>query len=619
MTNLSSIDILTQYSVVFLTHKNLMKLYITVHRGAAITIGVLVSLVVNVVIFPDYAFETLEKEYGQFYMEAFEWIREIVYQYLESNYQPEGLEENYLRLTKREKKIAVLLQDASMEMKVLKGELGILDLSFERLSRRIEDFHAFYHGLLQEKPGHAYQENHRTALEELLGKMHELSEVDGWQGAARMAAAKAMAGELATMESVYQKTLESRHDEKYGVFDFLIFLELIYLLQRVVNDLSMEKRDQFISDVALETDSGTEVESTDLFRFRLFHRTRAIHIPSMKYAIKGALGIVSVFWFWFWAEIPGNALNMSVAVITVLQQDLMSTYHKGLLRFLGCLVGALTGYAFLGLQVESTFFLCVSTFMVVFFFAYIWGGRPGTAYLGCQAALCYVVATIHDLHAVASLAPPTERLVGIFLGVLFTWIINLLVWREDLLEKFHGSLRLAETKIASIGEEIAAKFQGNSRPKPVALDVAALQATLQTLLKQVELSADEAIPVRSWLDQLHFFAEESAGMEAADPETVAVLKKLNPDFIPHLVETIFLLSQAQSEKDYNFLFLKLDEREQEFRQMIVDLRKGVILSKPLMFKQRFAHTLIVCRRIIYRLQSMVDAGRRFPQIDADNH
>ena len=35
--------------------------YITVHRGAAITIGVLVSLLVNVVLFPDYAHETLKE------------------------------------------------------------------------------------------------------------------------------------------------------------------------------------------------------------------------------------------------------------------------------------------------------------------------------------------------------------------------------------------------------------------------------------------------------------------------------------------------------------------------------------------------------------------------------
>ena len=587
-------------------------LYITVHRGAVITIGVLVSLMVNVVFFPDYASETVEEEFDRFCMELFKWIREIIYQYLNGDYRPERVEDKYLQLVKGEKKITVLLRDAAMEMKVLRGELGILDLLFERLCRRAEDFHGFYQGLLQEKPDHAYQENHRTALEGLLEKMDNLSEPDGWQGAGRMAAAKAMTCELATMESVYQETLECRHDEKYGVFDFLIFLELIYLLRRVVNDLSMEKREEFISDVALETDSNNiEMENTDLFRFKLFHRTRAIHIPSLKYAVKGALGIVSVFWFWFWAEIPGNALNMSVAVITVLQQDLMFTYHKGLLRFLGCLAGALTGYAFLGLQVESTFYLCASTFMVIFFFAYIWGGRPGAAYLGCQAAICYLVATIHDLHAVTSLAPPTERLVGIFLGVLFTWVINLLLWREDLLERFRGSLRFAEKKIAGIGEEMAAKFQGSRRSKPVGLDVAALQATLQQLFKQVELSADEAIPVRSWLAQLRYFAEESAGMEAANPETSALLKELNPDFIPRLVETVFLVSLAQSEKDYHFLFLQLEEREREFNQMIVDLRKGVILSKPMMFKQRFAHTLIICRRIIYRLHSLADSGRRF--------
>jgi len=52
---------------------------------------------------------------------------------------------------------------------------------------------------------------------------------------------------------------------------------------------------------------------------------------------------------------------------------------------------------------------------------------------------------------------------------LFTWTINLLVWPEDLLAKFLDNIRIAETRLAAIGEEIAAKFQGNTRSKPVAV------------------------------------------------------------------------------------------------------------------------------------------------------
>jgi hypothetical protein len=223
-----------------------------------------------------------------------------------------------------------------------------------------------------------------------------------------------------------------------------------------------------------------------------------------------------------------------------------------------------------------------------------------------------VLATVHDLAAMTSLAPPTERLAGIFLGISFIWTINLLVWPEDLLSKFSNNIRMAETKLAAIGEEIAARFQGNRRPNPVALDVTALQSTLQTLLKQVELTPDDVIPIRSWLDQLRLLAEESAGMDAVDPKTAQVLAKLNPDFIPLLVETVFLLSLARSEEAFRVLFLRLDEREREFQQIISDMRQGVIISKSMEFKQRFAHTLIICRRLVYRLRVLGEARSRFP-------
>lgn len=592
--------------------------YITVHRGAAITIGVLVSLVVNVVFFPDYAWEILKNDLERHRMETIAWIREIVHQYLQCNYHPERVEAKYRQLITGGRRIATLLQDASVEMKVLKGDLGVLHTLFKRLSRRIEDFHAFYQGLSPGGQDQAYQENHRAAMAGLLEKLERLTKPEGWSPDTKDRVAEDINRDLVALESNYAKTLAVGRREAYGVLDFLTFLELVFLLRRIVDDLTFKTQDASVNEVASVPESSFDDENADLYRFEFLGRLHAIYIPSLKYAIKGALGIVCVFWFWFWAQIPGGGLNMSTAVVTVLQQDLMSTTHKGLLRFLGCLVGAAAGYAFLGFQVESTPTLCISLFAVIFVFAYIWGGRPGSAYLGCQAALCYLVATIHDLAAMTSLAPPTERLAGIFLGVLFTWTINLLVWPEDLLAKFSDSIRIAETKLAAIGEEIAARFQGNTRPKPVALDVTAMQSTLQTLLKQVELTAEEAIPIRFWLDQLRLFAEESAGMDAVDSETAEVLAKLNPDFIPLLVETIFLVSLARSQEDFRLLFLRLGEREREFQQIIDDLRQGaVIFSKPMAFKQRFAHTLIICKRLIYRLRALAEAQSLFPAFLAD--
>ncbi|EFK09761.1 conserved hypothetical protein [delta proteobacterium NaphS2] len=586
--------------------------YITVHRGAAITIGVLVSLVLNVVLFPDYAHETLKEDFVRHRTRTFEWIQEIVRQYTENDYLSEAVEMPYRELIRGSRKIGNLLKDAAFEMKLLRGDPQILNALINRLSNRIEDFHAFYQELSRHRSERAYQGNHRTAMEDLSIKLGLLAKAQGWSLDEKDSSEKEIRQILARLESDYGKTVVDGRTKAYGILDFLFFLELIFLLRRIVNDLTFNTRENSVSEVAAVPEKSVYEERSDLYRFVFLGRAHTLHIPSLKYAIKGALGIVAVFWFWFWAEIPGGALNVSVAVITVLQQDLMSTTHKGLLRFTGCLVGAAAGYAFLAFQVESIPVLCLSLFAVVFFFAYIWGGRPGAAYLGCQAGLCYLVATVHDLTPMTSLAPPTERLFGIFMGVLFTWTINLLIWPEDLLEKFFQDIRDAEKKLPAIGEKIAARFHGGTDPGSVSLDVTALQSTLQTLRNQRELSADDAVPMRVWLEQLRLLKEESASMDMVDLETARVLGEMNPDFIPSLVETLFLISLARSHKDFQLISLRLAEQARAFEEIMALTRQSGIASRPIKFKQRFAHTLITCKRLIFRLGTLSDARSRFP-------
>lgn len=588
--------------------------YITVHRGAAITVGVLVSLMFNVIFFPDFAYEALRKEFTDHRKNTFLWIREIIRQYMTNDYRPNEIDADYGALIKTSGKIEGLLKDVATEKKLIKGDPDILAVLFSRLKRRIEDFYAFFQGLLVIDLEPAYPENHKPELENLLEKLNLLGEGAQWSLAKQNPVFEDMEKILNRLEYHYEQSIPRVRKEDYGILQILNFLEMINILRRMVNDLTFHTREESINEVAEGSEGIFDDEDSDLYRFSFLGRIRTLHIPSFKYAVKGSLGIVCVFWFWLWAEIPGPALNVSVAVITVLQQDLMSTTHKGLLRFLGCLWGAAAGYAFLGFQVESTLVLCVSLFMVVFFFAFIWGGRSGCAYLGCQAGLCYMVATIHDLASMTSLAPPTERLVGIFLGVLFTWGINLLVWPEDLLARFKDRLRYSKTRLAAIGEEIAARFRGYDVLKPAALDVPALQSTLQTLLNQMEIPAGDAVVIRSWLHQMRLLAEESAGMGTVDKETARLLTELNPDFVPLLVETLFLLSEARSREDFDCILKRLEEREGEFNEILIKLRGGVIVSKPLDFKQRFAHTLVASKRLIQRLKSLAQTGRRLRDV-----
>ena len=166
--------------------------------------------------------------------------------------------------------------------------------------------------------------------------------------------------------------------------------------------------------------------ATQLFKFTVFAYKLTIDKALFSYAIKGGLGILSAFWIWQWLRIPGGGLNMSVAVITVLQQKMINTYQKGLLRILGCITGAATGLFILSFNIDSSLIMALIILVVIFPFAYLWGSKPGIAYLGVQGAIAFLLVVVHDVGATNSLAPAIERFVGITLGIVAICSINLL-------------------------------------------------------------------------------------------------------------------------------------------------------------------------------------------------
>ena len=117
---------------------------------------------------------------------------------------------------------------------------------------------------------------------------------------------------------------------------------------------------------------------------------------------------------------------MSVAVITVLQQKMINTYQKGLLRILGCITGAATGLFILSFNIDSSLIMALIILVVIFPFAYVWGSKAGIAYLGVQGAIAFLLVVVHDVGATNSLAPAIERFVGITLGIVAICSINLL-------------------------------------------------------------------------------------------------------------------------------------------------------------------------------------------------
>ena len=147
----------------------------------------------------------------------------------------------------------------------------------------------------------------------------------------------------------------------------------------------------------------------------------------------------------------------------------MSTTHKGLCGSWDVWWGRRPGMHFLvfrcnphGCSVSpcSGWSLCLPT---------SGGGRPGSAYLGCQAGLCYLVATIHDLCAMTESCTAHGAVGGHIPG----GPVHLDHQSAHMAGRFVGevssSIRLAETRWAAIGEEVAGRFHGRLPSKAIAM------------------------------------------------------------------------------------------------------------------------------------------------------
>ncbi len=587
-------------------------LYIAVFRGAAVTMGVLSSLFINVVLWPDYAHEEIRDKNRSFALQVYEFINEIISQYLSGEISREKIDGVYSELKKVIRRNRGLFKDAALEIKLLKEQYSMLDIQSERLSNCVERFMDFYQNLtVYVKESGKPPEFQKRVDEEIRQLMNSCSKIAAVPEPDPEDIAKFDRDSyqlLTNLTGAVQREIFSGSNTGYPVMDVITLYEAINLLEGFRDDLAATPDEHTVSAYT-ESNPGrnteTEPQESDLARFRFFKYAFALHIPSLKYAFKGALGIVICFWLWFWAEIPGGGINMSLAVVTVLQLDFMSTYHRGLLRLLGCLVGAIIGLGFLGLQVESTFVLFLSLFMVTSCCAYIWGARPGVAYLGCQAGLAFMIAVVHDAGPVTSLAPPVERLVGITLGVLVIWIINMLVWPQDFLAYLSRELEYAKKQISLTGKVIAAAFSKQDFPPEMPLDIASIDSNLQALLFQQELPGDQGAQIREWLTLLARLRREDAVFRKCSPDAVSFVSGLLPGFGEKTTEITSMIAITHNAAHCQDADSRLELLDQEIIAAVNRLREEQLLKgRNMDFKKDTAHVLLLCRWIVRRLRKI---------------
>jgi len=174
------------------------------------------------------------------------------------------------------------------------------------------------------------------------------------------------------------------------------------------------------------------------------------------------------------------------------------TVEKLGLRIVGCLIGALAGVTtmiFLVPAVTSIGGLMIIVFLGAFPAAWIAVGSPRIAYAGYQIVFAFLLCVVQGSAPDFDLSLARDRVIGILLGNVVTYLIFTNVWPVSVAERIdHIAARLLH--------ELAGMLDLAGAPARLTL-VAQARATLSTLARDLDLVAYEPPRIRpasDWID-----------------------------------------------------------------------------------------------------------------------
>lgn len=154
-------------------------------------------------------------------------------------------------------------------------------------------------------------------------------------------------------------------------------------------------------------------------------------IDVIKRSIKAGFSVILALGFWMASNWPGGLNGIISSLVISIRKNLFEMKNVSIHRLLGCILGG--GIALFSLfLIEMTLY----DFILIFFFS-VWGFSyfmfklPKYAYIGLQANIALIISLAQEGGPPVYLGPPLQRLGGIVIGIVASFIVANLIWRSD--------------------------------------------------------------------------------------------------------------------------------------------------------------------------------------------
>jgi hypothetical protein len=154
-------------------------------------------------------------------------------------------------------------------------------------------------------------------------------------------------------------------------------------------------------------------------------------VDVIKRSIKAGFSSILALSFWMMCNWPGGLNGIISSLMISIRKNLFEMRNVSIHRLLGCVIG--------GSVALGSLFLCAMTlydFIVIFFcsvwaFSYFMFKVPNYSYIGLQANVALIISLAQEGGPPIYLAPPLQRLSGIIIGIVASFLVANLLWRSD--------------------------------------------------------------------------------------------------------------------------------------------------------------------------------------------
>jgi uncharacterized membrane protein YgaE (UPF0421/DUF939 family) len=582
-------------------------------RIANVILGIFCYVLVAVIVFPDFKEKEINAEFKKAHNEVHLSVADVLRQYGAGEYSEDA---TFAKMDLTDKALSELVAqvgELKNEERIFGASKLDLDIRLLDLKRIACASRGFYENASSiENRNCLFQKNFADPIQKIISLLEAAADFDYNY---RHPHAIMLLSVLSGFNSGQEKKTYSDIKDEFQTEDVLIFLECLRLCKSLV-PMEHNIADSGKSD-CVNTSTGVSFLDEDEERLNFIFSGRklfSIDLMLAKFSMKAGLAVIADFWIYFWFEIPGSATTIAISAITVTRPDIISTRHRSILRIAGCFAGVLFAFVFLAFGIQTTEIMFACLFIVAFISGLIWIADERVAYFGYQLLIAYMFSVIPNSMPAVDVTEPTQRAVGIAIGVLVAWLVMTFVFPENLPGDFFRIFRKTRDRLRGNLLSVASIYMPQcGDTKTVSANFAieeydSLLSLLTIVKEHGEISKDCAENIRLLIIDCLRIHRELDSISEVGSELVEYLVAVDPDLckdILTLVSDVICLENGLEQMTLESRANELSDRISGFEKK--QREKKLLTGKSIDFRSEVAHLLLSLRRMLDLLGGSLSA------------